>query len=176
MCLLTLLYSKDGTMLKSIFFKADERITAISHFIWSSVNTSTGQLAPHSHSPAEGGELQPKVGRSGGRKPAEIPFLTSSHCFPSLIRETFLDLLNTLPAKQETCGPCGLCPINNGSTLLKAGKPGFRKEPIGKYNTKIFIKWFMPHQGFPGTSQEWRQDGTDSHLGSQIISDSWGKE
>ena len=29
-------------------------------------------------------------------------------------------------------------------------------------------------QGFPGTYQERREDGTDSLLGSQIILESWG--
>ena len=65
-------------------------------------------------------------------------------------------------------------PVNNRSTLLKAGKPGFRKDPKSANTIQNFHKRFMPLQGFPGTSQEQREDGTDSLLGSQIILESWG--
>ena len=63
--------------------KADERIMAVSYFTWLSVNTSTGQLVPHSHSPVgKGMSSSPKLAERTGWKPAEIPFQTSSLLFP----------------------------------------------------------------------------------------------
>lgn len=152
-----------------------KRITAISHFT-DQVSTYQQVSWPLLPLLQRGREVssRPKLAERGGGN--RLKFLSRPHLTVSQVSsKRSLTPPQYLASQTGNFRPCGLVPLIT-EALSKSRQARLQEGANRQIQYKIFINDSCLTRASLGLLRSGGKDGTDSHLGSQIILDSWGKE